>query len=557
MPRLNHCIRPSKRVVPGWRSLAAVGCPLLLATGAVSNDYTVTAVGSFFCYDGSTNTTVPLAGARILLMDSDCDGSTICDDVMGSGHIAADGSFRVTGRGGDPGDWSWSRPDVYLRVVYNDDQGVRETDELDRDRSTDTPQHDHDNTPDGSTVDFGAWVAGTGVNAGEATQCGVWLAGRKAYQDYVTLMGENPPAGHWDIEYWSAIWAGTPWTNDNTTHWPIHYTSWTALHEFGHTIRHAADGDRNHFNWDVTRFRYARSHSRCDPNANRIGTDTRTMDLAYGFNEGWAEFWEGQVSGCWAVSIEDALEGNVAFALNVIANRPGVGKTTMVEVLKANPGQIHSLDEFIAALSSGLGMSSSPLVQAIDSARQVPIRAATDASSPISTRRAREVMQATVASAQSSLRRLERELAVASDAARGVRTCTRDDCETLIRTATRPVMLRAEIEAQRLALRRLEMVARLTGDEAFMQKLALGDLDSTLSRMRAEGRGQGLRIYGRAFEEAGQVAARVARGSPAGEALARELSAQLDSLREVSRRGGEIQLTTRAEIGEAAVPRRQ
>ncbi len=262
---MRHDTRParsSRKLLSRLRSLAAIGCPLVLASGAASNDFTVTAIGSFFCYDGSTNTTVPLAGARVLLMDSDCDGSTVCDDLMGSGHIEADGSFRVTGHGGDPGDWSWSRPDVYLQVVYNDDQGVRETDELDWDRSTVTPQHDHDNTTDGSTVDFGSWTAGTGVNIGEGTRCGVWLAGRRAFQNYVAMMGENPPAGHWDIEYWSAIWAGTPWTSDNTTHWPIHYNSFAATHEFGHSVRHAADGDRNHFNWDVTRFRYARNHSR-------------------------------------------------------------------------------------------------------------------------------------------------------------------------------------------------------------------------------------------------------------------------------------------------------
>jgi hypothetical protein len=104
---------------------------------------------------GSDNSTQPLAGARIEMWDSDCDGSTICDDFMGSSRINADGTFSVTGTGGDP----FSGPDVYLRVVYNDDAGVRLTDELNDDRSVDTPEHDHNNVG-GGTIDFGAWTIG-------------------------------------------------------------------------------------------------------------------------------------------------------------------------------------------------------------------------------------------------------------------------------------------------------------------------------------------------------------------------------------------------------------
>jgi hypothetical protein len=96
---------------------ATLVCLCLMSCSAWANNYTVTGTGSAFCHDGTNNSIVPLAGARVQLMDSDCDGSTICDDVMGESHIAADGSFTVTGSGGDPGDYSWSRPDVYIRVV--------------------------------------------------------------------------------------------------------------------------------------------------------------------------------------------------------------------------------------------------------------------------------------------------------------------------------------------------------------------------------------------------------------------------------------------------------
>jgi hypothetical protein len=127
----------------------------LTAYAATADNATVTATGFAYCHDGTDNTDSPLTGARVQLMDSDCDGSTICDDVMGQGYVATDGSFNVTGTGGDPGNYSWSRPDVYVRVVFNDDRGVRLTDELDRDQYFDTPEHDHDNTANGSTIDFG------------------------------------------------------------------------------------------------------------------------------------------------------------------------------------------------------------------------------------------------------------------------------------------------------------------------------------------------------------------------------------------------------------------
>ena len=61
---------------------------LLLALGLgdprpVRGDSTVTAVGSVSCFDGTRGTTAPLAGAKVVMMDSDADGSTLFDDEMG------------------------------------------------------------------------------------------------------------------------------------------------------------------------------------------------------------------------------------------------------------------------------------------------------------------------------------------------------------------------------------------------------------------------------------------------------------------------------------------
>ncbi len=493
--------------------LASIVCFL---TGSSTNDYTVTGVGWFFCYDGTTNTTVPLAGARVQLMDSDCDGSTICDDVMGSSHVQADGHFAVTGRGGDPGDYSWSHPDVYIRVLYNDDQGVRLTDELDDDRWADTPEHDHDNTT-ADMVDFGSWATGEGVGIGNASQCGVWLAAHRTYQDYLALMGQAPPpAGHWDVEYWSGVWAGTPWTNDNTTHWPIHYPSSAATHEFGHSIRHAADGDRNHFNWDAIRFRYARYHNICDQNSNRIPSDTHEMGLAYGFNEGWAEFWEGRTWGCWAITIDDESEGNNAYALANLAAYPGVGKPGMVQVLRDHPGQIHSLDEFIQFFAQQTRMSSSALMQGIKANhRQVSAPPAKQWPPILGDTFLRSILVREMAEVRDSIQSAQRSLDAAVYSARHLPPCLPLDCDEAFRALVRPPMLRASLEARRVYLDRLNRIGKADFRERYLSMLSTGGLDRFLSQLRASDLSRLQHVYSQGFQEALRAARQLAVQSPA------------------------------------------
>ena len=323
-----------------------IGSIPLLAMRVMA-DATVTAKGQAYCYDGTTQSYYPMEGVRVELMDSDCDGSEICDDVMGTSKVQADGSFAVTGRGGDPG-WIGTDPDVYVRFVYNDDDGVRLTNELNSSRSWNTPEHDHDNTGDGTTIDFGAWSTGNGVNAGDGTQCGVWRQGHIAYQAYKSEFGTPPPAGHLDIEYWSAIYAGTPWTNTDTIHWPIHFGSWALRHEFGHSVRHALDGDGNHFNYDVARFQYARNHGECAADGNRNPSESDTSLRGFAFNEGWAEYWNGDFSGCPSPSRD--IEGNIAEILRILQTQNKLARTDMAAVLAANPAAVHSLDEFIGAL---------------------------------------------------------------------------------------------------------------------------------------------------------------------------------------------------------------
>lgn len=328
-------------------AILAVGVCISLAPGCALADATVTGTGFILCQDNSLIfNPLPLEGARVEMMDSDCDGSEVCDDVMATGVVQADGSFTVTGSGGDVfgGD-----PDVYIRIAYNDDQGVRLTDEVDSTRSWSSPQHEHNNTPNGATIDFGAKALG----AGGGTRCGVWKQGHINFQNFVHEIGSEPPSGHLDIEYWSGILdVGdiVPWTNTDTIHWPIAFPSFALTHEFGHSIRHGADGNDAHFVYDAARFQYARSHDECADDGNRNSGETDESLRGFAFNEGWAEYWngDGKLGACGAASRD--IEGNVAFVLEQTQTANALSRKDMLAVLEANPGSIHGLDEFLSAL---------------------------------------------------------------------------------------------------------------------------------------------------------------------------------------------------------------
>jgi hypothetical protein len=103
-------------------------------------------------------------------MDSDCDGGEICDDVLGTDVVRDDGSYEVTEGGGDPDTWSWSRPDVYARILFKDDLGVRLTDEMGQIRGASTGQQVHDDIE--GSVNPGFRTAGTDVVPPGSTQCG-------------------------------------------------------------------------------------------------------------------------------------------------------------------------------------------------------------------------------------------------------------------------------------------------------------------------------------------------------------------------------------------------
>ena len=475
-------------------------------------DFHVEAKGSWMCRDGTTGAILPLAGARVELMDSDCDGSEICDDLMGTTHVNDDGTFLVAGDGGDPFN---GKPDVYVRVVFNDDQGVRLTDELNRDRGANTPEHDH-NDFEGS-IDFGTWTTGLNTAPGEGTKCATWIRARQAFRNFISLTGSNPPAGHYDVEYWSGVFAGTPWTNTDTTHWPTHFqTGQVNEHEFGHSVRHAFDGDGAHFAGDAFKFRYARNHELCD---SKHLLDIQSVREAFAFNEGWAEFWEGAIGGCNATR-NMTVEGDVAAALGDLSSCRGVTKAAMTKVLQANPEAIHSFGDFKNFFDRQFpgactGMTGSSLTVQNLGARFLSL-----------TVRQRSAQQAVAALSRDIETRTSELRKAVQEAASAGSVCTGIDCEAIFQKLVRPAFLKGSIRAQQLARDRLRTELN---EGNIYQGLNDGTFFSRFKEIDGSYQGKLVQIQSDALQEAIRAAMVLVGRSPAAAPL-------LDRLRIASRK---------------------
>src|ERR1051325_2937755 len=159
---------------------AVAGLALLGTFGSRADAYTVRATGRWLCHRALIGDDVPLKFARVEMWDSDCLGSHVCDDRFAVGYTNADGSFSLEGDHDDGGNYYWSKPDPYIQVVLTDDQvpfwpaGVRVIDELCREKSANTPEHDNDNIE--GDVSFGTWIWGADKAPGKPTECELWLA---------------------------------------------------------------------------------------------------------------------------------------------------------------------------------------------------------------------------------------------------------------------------------------------------------------------------------------------------------------------------------------------
>lgn len=289
-----------------------------------------------FTYKNEDGKWVPLARVQVKLMDEDFGPS---DQQIAVGVTDKDGRFDLTGKAGDSScvGAGCKRPDPYVEFV------LYEAHRIDiRDPLGNTARSQSSTRPDTcGKIDFGTQRWG-----GAEINPILYAHGQEAYQRFTDLTGDKRVPGHdglVEIEYPTVFINNTPYTTWHTIHWNFHgesKTNFPALHhEFGHRIRHAADGDVPHFNWDMTRFVYARNHGSRD-----------ITNEGFAFNEGWAKYYrsirDDNLSTEWKHPEKgDNVEGHVAVMLAQLHVECG-GLAKLWQTLRDTPGKIHSIDEF-------------------------------------------------------------------------------------------------------------------------------------------------------------------------------------------------------------------
>lgn len=198
--------------------------------------------------------------------------------------------------------------------------------------------------------------------------CELFRIGRLALRDFHSVRRASPPANALRVQRWSDIRVATHTFYDYINISPDWFDSaesiWeredTFFHEFGHSIRHVADGPSDHWNWDNFRWAYARSHS-----GNEI------FNMQYAFNEGWAGYWararpgapstpDGPYGSPHAPGFLHWNENQIADRLFTLSRLPGSSDALMVDILVTNPGSIHTLFEFESRLNARLGLPAPP-----------------------------------------------------------------------------------------------------------------------------------------------------------------------------------------------------
>lgn len=467
--------------------LATLAAGVVLTGAEARAEETITARGRVTCF-ASGAPSQGLGGVQVELMDSDCLGSQLCDDLMQVSRTDDEGNYELTGSGGDP---FGGRPDVYVRFVYDSGTGVRLTDEVNATRSTSTPEHDHDNAS--GAIDFGEFNAGAGAGVGEGSPCSVWRAARAAFRDYISEVGSPIKLGYLDVLYWSAIWAGKPWANTDTIHWPRTHSLGLMKHEFGHVIRHSADGSAAHFTNDAVKYQYVRGHERCAPNGSVQFGESRDSALSYGFNEGWGWYWARAIDGCGLVNEES--EGEIAWALGQLQKNLGFSRNDMVQVLLANPGTIHNLQQFADAAAARKGVASSLLSIPPSPQSAVDIRT-TEISQTV---RARLVdSQITTLRARAQAIRRQAQLASVPPQAFDPMTplatvpgktggCAALSCEAIFQAAVGPALAVGQARVFEAQARRLEVATLPTWPTHVQRIIETGEFDAWLASYQVAG----------------------------------------------------------------------
>jgi hypothetical protein len=203
-----------------------------------------------------------------------------------------------------------------------------------------------------------------GVVEIDSPDCEIWRIGVKLIDDYHSVRHASPPAKQLRLKRFSGVVVGGPHafydyvvlrSDFISTRPTITARERTLFHEFGHTVRHVADGSEAHWNWDNFRWAYARNHD-----------TTEITNVQYAFNEGWANYWRsarflhGTETSPHPASYRDWNEVLVANRLFELSHLAGSSDSTMVEVLETNPEAIHSLYDFEQRLFARLNMATPP-----------------------------------------------------------------------------------------------------------------------------------------------------------------------------------------------------
>lgn len=324
--------------------LWAVGCGLstiLLATAAEARDWNVEGKGQIR-YQEANGTWAGLPRVRVRLMDSDID----FDDEMAQGFSDSNGHYDLHGRGGDPQVWPFcdehcSKPDPYIQYVLEEDGRVDVRNLIGFSARFNTPEHS--NTA--GSIDFGSWHV-------DHDRSILYARANRQYDFFASQVGGHIPShgGTIGVIFPAVLDAGVPYTTEESIHWPGSYTSPGAFdavyHEFGHRIRHAADGGFLHFLGDVVRYTYLQQH-----------WEAKSTNPGFAFNEGWAEYHSTLLDAnernnfhSWAQRAGgDSIEGNVAAKLLKLSETCG-GFPALWNVLRGvGEDKIHSYAEFHAA----------------------------------------------------------------------------------------------------------------------------------------------------------------------------------------------------------------
>jgi hypothetical protein len=305
----------------------------------------------------------------------------------------ANGYFVIDGYGGD-GCCSWGNPEPYVAALLQNEglPRVSAQDEIEHIRSKTSGEHRFDNVCGVQTY-LGDLIYDGDAAPGEFTRCEDFLELRRVAQDYYDLMGAEPPYGEVRMLIWS-ISGGLTYADYDKIRWSVSRSpgkhiaggrfNSTVGHEFAHTVFFTFDGNHAHWTGDLSAFRYASTHEYCDEHFTPGFIDYQRR--GFSFSEGWADYWEGKWNGCgtcqgstvpcipysgeacgsnvacggsnyvssaccdqnWSDTTN--FEGNVARAFRALETACGLSRAQLVGIFAANPGQIHSWDEYYAKI---------------------------------------------------------------------------------------------------------------------------------------------------------------------------------------------------------------